>query len=697
MSETSRHRFIRAPRRSDRSRLIGTLDLPPVLADTVDAHRRRGGPYTAAGTVMAAVVPAILADNPDLVRAHDIELLSAAPDLRGIVPATRETLTSLAVPEERTRFYSRLRTLRIANGLCELLRDHVRTLDGPRTLVLENVEHADPTDAEWLAVMLRRIDPRLLSLVVCASEEPASETLAEALATHCDTVVGESMMDAEPLVPGKDPRLLAAAYVAADCVGDEPAQLAAYESIEPAERAALHDARAEELEETGLMVPKLGAIPYHRERGVDPEGTASGPLGWALNYCVTMGFYDATIDFGYRGRAVVDWKSSDKYWWAFSTKITISLAALGRPEEAKAIYDEARGTSVDPAIHMGAAYATAMLYTRHFDTDRQSHVKAKAWINQSIAIASLLPDPEASTMQTVFHQNGLALIEVHLKNLPEALRLVTAGLDRLDRELGPDKQLLHRSVLLYNRAQVLAGMGLLTEALAEYTAVIKADPNYAEYYLDRGNILRRLDRDKEALDDYETAIRMSPPFPEVYYNRADIMLAAGDIDAGLAGLSYVIELDPTFLDAYVNRAGLYAELGDFDAAERDVTTGLDLDPDNPHLHSVRGQAHAERGEFAAAIAAYDTALGFDDTLQAAWAGRAAAVFGAGDPEAAARDLTRAIELGDDAAMRYNRATAYQAVGRRDDAVTDARRALELVPDDPETVELLARLIETRSR
>ena len=56
----------------------------------------------------------------------------------GSVPCTRETLTSLAPPDERTRFYPPARTQRIAHGLTELLRDTVAT--GPRrALVIERV------------------------------------------------------------------------------------------------------------------------------------------------------------------------------------------------------------------------------------------------------------------------------------------------------------------------------------------------------------------------------------------------------------------------------------------------------------------------------------------------------------------------------------------------------------------------------
>src|SRR5690606_8945308 len=55
----------------------------------------------------------------------------------------------------------------------------------------------------------------------------------------------------------------------------------------------------------------------------------------------------------------------------------------------------------------------------------------------------------------------------------------------------------------------------------------------------------------------------------------------------------------------------------------------------------------------------------------------------GDAEGAVEDLTRAIELGEDAALLYNRATALLALGRTEEAVRDLQRAHALDPDDPD--------------
>jgi hypothetical protein len=178
------HVWISGPSAAERLARAEEIALPCLLPP-VDAHRRLRGPYAAAGTVLRALVPEMLSDGTGLVRRHDIEVLSAVPELRDTESCSRETLTSLAVPDERTRFYSRLRTLRIAHGLTELLSDFL--MGGPRRmLIIDNAHHADPTDMELITVMLRKVDPAILTLVICTGPDLAvgNPELAAALGSH---------------------------------------------------------------------------------------------------------------------------------------------------------------------------------------------------------------------------------------------------------------------------------------------------------------------------------------------------------------------------------------------------------------------------------------------------------------------------------------------------------------------------------
>lgn len=619
-----------------------------LLTPPVNAHRRLRGPYTMAGTILRAIVPEA---PPDLVAAHAIEILSAAPELHGLVPAAPETLTGLAVPAERTRYYSRLRTRRLAHGLTEFLRDLTGRI-GPRTLVIENADQADPTDVELLTVMRRRLDPSALALVV---------------RTGAASGAGD-----------------AKAYVAGDCLAEDPATLAAYLALDPDERRRLHDRRADDLERAGEVSLRLGAIPYHRERGTDPAVHAVAALRFAVDHCSVMGFYDATIDLAERARRLVGWDQPELRYLFITSRLTTALAVLERPAEAEALYQEARTNSVVPAVHMGAAYATGMLYTRHYEPDHRDQALARGWVNQAVAIASVLDNPRERVFQSVFMRNGLALVEVHDGNLPEALRLVDDCIARMDAFFEPGEHRLHRSVLRYNRGQVNVALGRIEDALADYTAVIEADPNWPEYHFDRANLLRRLDRDDEALAEYETVMALSPAFHEAYYNRGDLRAARGDTDGALADFDYVLELDPDFVDAYVNRAALRLERGDLDAAMCDVRAGLAREPGNPHLHVIAGSVRAERGQYRAALASFDHAVEADPDLVTARSGRAAAALELGRTEVAEADLDHAVGLApDDPALRYNRAYLYRRAGRWERALADLDVAAALAPDDPD--------------
>jgi tetratricopeptide (TPR) repeat protein len=677
------HHWVDAPGDGHRAAIIAGLPIPPPLLAVTSAHRRLRGPYTAAGTIMRAVAADAMERSTELVAAHEIEALCVAPELRDQIPVTHETLTSLAVPEERTRFYSRLRTLRIAHGLTEFLRDYVTAIGEPRSIVVDQVDSADQTDREFVSVLLRRLDPSLVTLVV-GTAGPLADPLSEALTRYAERHdAGEPV---QPLAgaPAQDLRQLAEAYVSGDCLSDAPGLEAAYRRLPSAERGRLHDARAAQLAATGEFSLRLGAIPYHREHGADPSGAGAEALREALIHCLDLGFYEAAIDFGRRGRAVIDQRHCPQdLWWDFTMKMPTCLAALGRPLEAEEIYDYARAASSSAMVHQQAAYGIAMLYTRHHDEERRDHQRALGWINEAIAIAGLLPDVKDRALQTVFNQNGLALILSHQGNHEDALRLVSAGLDRLDSELDPTEHRLHRSVLRYNRAQLYTALGRLEEALNDYTAVIEEDPHYAEYHFDRASLLRRFGRNEEAMAEYQTAMRLSPPFPELYYNRGDLRSAIGDVDGALADFGYVLEIDPGYLDAHINRAGILLGTGQTAAARRDLAAGLAIAPDDPYLLCLLARLELEEGHPDDARTAADAAVRAGDGVAEAWATRAAVAFEAGDPGLALDDLTRAVELAPDPAMLFNRALAHQALENWASAEADFTRVLEAEPAEAE--------------
>jgi tetratricopeptide (TPR) repeat protein len=675
------HYWVTASRRAGRDEVRAGLALAPVLA-VVDAHRRLRGPYTAAGTLLRLIGDDALERCPGLGARHYIEIQETTPELADRVPPIIRPLESIAREEGQSRFPARLHTLRLAHGLVDLLVTYLAALGGqPRALVVENVHEADATDREFLAVLLRRVSPQQLTVVVCSGEGPLADppgpvsvSLPQMIGRYAMHISGTAAAADREIADGEiadgEVADLARRFVDSDGTSDDPRELAAYEMAAPALRAALHDQRGAVLEAIGEPSLQTGAIPYHAERGTDPQAAGVAALQWAQGHCNYLGFYQSAAEYGMRGLRLVDPVSQRKTWWRFSLETGVCLATGGRAAEAEALHDQTRMLSTDPVVHMKLAYETAMLYARHYDDDRRDPDRARAWVNEAIAIASWLQDPHERAFYSVFYRNGLALIETRVAKFGEALRLLEDGMARLDREMAPDQEIMHRIGLRYNRAQAYSLGGRLEEALAEYSAVMQVDDSLSDHYFNRGNILRRLGRTEEAIADYEQSIELDAPFPEVHYNLGDARIELGLEDQAVADFSRAIELDPEYVAARLARASLLADRGETRAATDDVLAGLEQEPGNAHLLSLRGRLLAEQGDTEAARQALDAALAADPGLAEAWAILGQVAFEAADLDQAAAAFDRAVGLSGAPEVRYNRAVVYQAAGRLTEAIQD---------------------------
>ncbi|MGH2481967.1 MAG: hypothetical protein ACRDHW_20130, partial [Ktedonobacteraceae bacterium] len=358
-------------------------------------HRTLRGPYTGVGNLLRQLVPPIYQQHPEHVTTHVVEILSLAPELSSFLSTSQQTLTSLAIPVERTRFYSRLRTLRLTHGIINFLKGCISLgIYDHLALYFDNVQAADTLDQELLGVLLRRADPETLTVILASTPDPLPDALQTTCLSYTEQVrveplsrdastkclpdawqdwllehgqhwsgVYEPLRDLTALLTAHAPhgesfaesiRTLveqapveqraswARAYINSDCTDDNVLESSAYHLLDTGTRQHWHDERAETLEQQEQWSLCLGAIPYHREHGSSPAELGAKALQAALDYAINIGYYEATVDFGYRGRAVIDWTTQFPYYWTFTTKNTTSLAALGRAEEAEKLYIEAR-------------------------------------------------------------------------------------------------------------------------------------------------------------------------------------------------------------------------------------------------------------------------------------------------------------------------------------------------------------------
>ncbi len=667
------------------------------LTQLVSCHRNLRGPYTGTGTVLRSVVPEAYRCWPDLVEHARVVLLYTQPGLASLIGDGPRTLVALTPHAERTRYFGDEFIRGMSQGLVTFLLDHARrytALHGrPLSVGFDDVHAAEATEQELLSILVRRADPRTLRVVLGSTAALLPEQLRGALDRYTRRLAAPPATAPERLE--RSQLELVKAYVDSDGTADDPEELTAYTAASPDHRARLHDERADALASRPDEGWQLGAIPYHRERGSDPTGAGRRALREALEQSLAAGYSALTVDLGMRGRAVTDPVEQQQDYCHFSAKAASALVPLGRLQECEQIYRELRRMYALPRVHMTCAYALAMLNTRFLEP--RDHETALELINTARALAhttSPEDDPVESAYLQVYEDNGLALIEMHRGNLALALELVTAGMQRLDREIPPDRYLVHRSQLMHNRARVLVALGRLEDACRDYDQLLEWDPYYVEYFVDRANLLHRFGNLRGALGDYDRAIEVCAPFYQLFYNRADLRINFGDVAGALQDLAEVVEMEPGVVDAWLNRGALLLDGGDVQGARQAALRGLDHNSDDPQLLCLLGIAELERQDVSAARKAFDRAIMVNPRHAPAYVQRAVLSYEEHNPEAAVDDLTVALSLsGNDPDLLLNRGLALNAAGRSAAAARDFRLALDLPGAD--SVELLDQLARTR--
>ncbi|CAB0009508.1 unnamed protein product [Nesidiocoris tenuis] len=127
----------------------------------------------------------------------------------------------------------------------------------------------------------------------------------------------------------------------------------------------------------------------------------------------------------------------------------------------------------------------------------------------------------------------------------------------------------------------------LEEADLLYRQAISMRADYTQAYINRGDVLLKLNRTKEAQEVYERALFYDNNNPDIYYNLGVVFLEQGKASQALAYLDKALEYDPEHEQALLNSAILLQELGRAElrklARER-LLKLLHKDPNNERVH-----------------------------------------------------------------------------------------------------------------
>jgi tetratricopeptide (TPR) repeat protein len=617
-------------------------------AFNVSCDFNSGGPWAGVNELFSELLADIHPRCPDLIERHALELVCILPRLRRSLKVLNPSLTDLASPEERTRNYPADRAFRIVHGLIDLL-DSWKSATGAGAEWVIGCDDYDLAGAMgglfFRELMRRRGEQLNLSLLVGVGPGKGEEARASLVAGLPADIVAVNL-DVEP------PTLLdegAAARMAADLerqIGDDRIEMQVH-------------------------LPDLIRL-------WQLAGRPDKALRWksfGLETYDTLGLYADSLRYadGLLPLAQEHAPGDERLHWMIITKLIMSHIGLLDVQTGLELA-EGEGMKLverNAGRRAGLFYLIGMIYSRY--QKPRDLVKGEDYVNRALEAIEGANMPEGVYhFQYVFNRNGLAMIRNFQGRFEEAIELCRSGIERLNAHLGAEEHRLHRSVLLYNIAQVYFATGSFPEAIEYYSAAIAMDPNYSEYYNERGNIFLQMGRLQEARADYLKAVDLSPPYFEVFAN----------------------------LGQCYRRMGAMAE------AIESYSRAHDLQPD--HLLALLGRAKAreELGQSEAAIADYTAAVAQDPTQWEAVASCGVIRYEAGDLEGSLADFDRAIELKPDQPDLYhNRATVLTDLGLYRQAEKDIVAALKLNPAEEDKLALQAmletvmqsRVAETRVR
>ncbi len=526
---------------------------------------------------------------------------------------------------------------RIPQGLVDLLEEW-RPLgpQGPWVFVCNNFEHGGALNRLFFRELMRRRGTVLDLRLVLAVAPGTGDDVARQFDLAVPRVQCPLDLPGDPPTAPPEP--------------DEMARRARELAPEVQDLAGLED-----------VLPRL--IRYWQ--GSNEPGRALQALVHAASVYTSRGFYEDALVYGEAALAQLERQCPDNIEQRMHiyNRLSNCYSGLRRVDEGLAIADKAMASTTDPGYLLAWCYIQAMYYARYLP--RRDYARAEAYLEEGLEHIARADLPlHGRLFRKAFNRNGLAMIRHFQKRYDEAIELCRTAFDELDAHLAPGEHQLHRSVLLYNVAQVYTVLGKMDEAIEMYTAAMRMDPHYSEYFNERGSLYLKVDRLEEAERDFLRAIELSPPYMEVWTNLGQCYNQMGRTEEAVSAYSRALDLHPNQWLALAGRGYAYDALGDTERALADFDETLRINPSQPLVYASRAVLRYQGRRVVDSLSDLDQAIALAPDMAEFYQNRAAALSDLGRVEEAARDLRKFLALSPAAEDRTEVELRLQALESR---------------------------------
>ena len=236
-------------------------------------------------------------------------------------------------------------------------------------------------------------------------------------------------------------------------------------------------------------------------------------------------------------------------------------------------------------------------------------------------------------------------------------------------------------------ASLYAGTGRGGEAVEVLTRLVEVEPDAADAMVTMAGLLY-------AADDYDGARRQAQAALAVDEGNAEALLALGKADwklgnelEAIADLTRAIGARDGYAEAVLTRAEVLAAMRQPTEALADIETALGIDGENEQALMLKGRLLAMTGDVAGALAAWDALVAVNPFNFDAYVAKAGLLTDQGKAAEAVAVIDEALELSSAIPQLYKaRGRARLALGDKDGAAEDVRKALELRPEDAASID-----------
>lgn len=235
----------------------------------------------------------------------------------------------------------------------------------------------------------------------------------------------------------------------------------------------------------------------------------------------------------------------------------------------------------------------------------------------------------------------------------------------------------------YGLAQAYFYITQYDEALLHVQQALRSDPRNLEYQNFRGRVLLALGRVAEARQVFDGILAAAPLNREALLGKAELLISVGELSQAQTTFLSTLSLHPRDRRALLSLAILYQELKDYQMAERYIEQALDYYSENSTVQTLAAEIQLGKGNLAAAERHLSMALSNPEQVhEAALQLRTKLLLEQRRYEEVLTVLDRLMSLYPESDMLwYTRALAQHNLGKPADAIASLRRALRYNPQN----------------